>query len=183
MDASEIKKCADPSDPNRCQATQTGGKNQCLNLAVPGGRTCLVHGGNMAINRQEKELSNNYRLQRWKGRVQELSTGNDVKSLREEIGILRMILEERLNDCNDSHSLILQSGPLGDLVLKIEKVVVSCHKLEGSMGRLLDKQALIIFAGSVVEIISRHITDGNVLDKISDEILSKIPGGENNESV
>jgi len=80
-------------------------------------------------------------------------------------------LEVQINSCNDSVELMLSSGPISDLVLKIEKVVSSCHKLEGSMGQLVDKAALLQFAHQVVSIISKHIEDSAVLSQIADEIL------------
>ena len=57
-----------------------------------------------------------------------------------------MILEEVLNKCKDSKDLILKSSVISDLVVKVEKLVSSCHKMEGSMGQLLDKSAILQFA-------------------------------------
>jgi len=43
---------------------------------------------------------------------------------------------------------------IANLVDKIEKTVASCHKLDASMGQLMDKQALIQFADTVIAAIA-----------------------------
>jgi hypothetical protein len=100
---------------------------------------------------------------------------DDVKSLREEIAILRICLEQRLNKCNDAMDMILQSGAISDMVMKINTVVQSCHKLEGSMGHLLDKQAILQFAQVVIGIVGSVLKDHpEHINTIADEILATI---------
>lgn len=87
-------------------------------------------------------------------------------------------MEERMATCHDATDLILQSGPISDLVMKIEKVVGSCHKLEGAMGQLLDKQAILLFASQVIQIISEHITDAALVNLIADKITQSLGGAD-----
>lgn len=115
----------------------------------------------------------NYRLTKWRDRIHNHADSTQVKSIREEIGILRILLEERLNTCNTSAELMLNSQAIGDLVTKIEHVVTSCHKLESQMGQLLDKQAIIKFAARVVEIIT-SIIDGFLVDGTLTEELATL---------
>ena len=84
-------------------------------------------------------------------------------------------MEERLNKCSDATDLILQSGPISDLVMKIEKVVASCHKLEGQMGTLLDKQAILQFAQAVISIIASELEGQEaIIDAIATKILTSL---------
>jgi hypothetical protein len=103
----------------------------------------------------------NYRLATFhlRARLEQLGVSPGIKSLRDEIAILRALLEQRLEQCKDTTDFILQSGPISDLKLKIEKLVASCHHLEGSMGQLLDKQAILQFASVVIDIISEELKD------------------------
>lgn len=143
-------------DPHRCQAITTQG--QCRLKAVEGGSYCLVHGGQHQIKSQEKAALKNYRLKQWQARVGEFSDSKEAKNIRDEIGILRLLLEERMNQCKDSHDLMLQSQAISRLVQDIEKTVTSCHRLETQLGQTMDKQALIQFASKVVTIVSEVLS-------------------------
>lgn len=170
-------KRVEEDDPHRCQAVNARG--QCWNQAVEHdgtfGTHCLAHGGNKQINAMKTSSKNNYRLTKWQAQLERHSGSDQLKSLRDEIGILRMILEEKLNQCQTNLDLMLHSHQISDLVVKIDKVVTSCHKLEGSMGQLLDKQAILQFAMVVIDIISTTLKDNpEAIDEISNKILAEI---------
>jgi hypothetical protein len=143
-------------------------------MAVENGTNCIAHGGVRQESAIRDAALKNYRLQLWEQKVGDKAGSNHIKSLRDEIGILRVILEERLNRCKDATDLMLQSGPIGDMVMKIDKVVTSCHKLEGSMGQLLDKAAILQFAGEVISILGDEIQDEELLARIADRITNVI---------
>lgn len=156
----------------RCQAI--GGYGQCPYKQVPGSSYCPMHGGNVAAEKATAESIRVYRLAKWQHRVNEVADHSKVKSLREEIGILRVVLEETINICSDSHELLLYASRITDTVTKIEKLVASCHRLEAATGATLDKQQALQLAAVMVEIISRHVTDQDALDGIGNEIVSAI---------
>lgn len=66
--------------------------------------------------------------------------------------------------------MILQSGALSELILKIEKLVTSCHKLEKDMGVTIEKNQVINMAESIVAVVNKHVTDKVVMAKIVEEI-------------
>ena len=163
----------EPDDPRRCQGNDAHG--QCRIRAVEGGTYCPIHGGSKQLEKIQKAAVRDYRLGQWQARVEEFGDSSQVKSLRAEIGILRLMMEERMRMINDATDLLLQSGPISDLVLKIEKVVTSCHKLEGSMGQLLDKQAVLQFANVVIGIIGEElVTQPEVVGRVADRIIAAI---------
>jgi hypothetical protein len=177
-----IKRC-EADSPNRCQALGAQG-SQCLNEAMrlsdgTFAKNCSFHGGVDEENKKSTHRQNMYRLAKFGERVKDFASHNQVKGLRDEIGILRMVLEERLNRCQDNDELILSSNVIGDLVLKIERLVTSCHKLEASMGQLLDRQQIIQFAEAVVKVVADHIQDpaalaliAGAIERITEEQLS-----------
>lgn len=117
----------------------------------------------------------NYRLTKWQARLSEKADAEGLKSLRDEVGILRICLEERLEQCKEPMDLILHSGPISDMVMKIERVVSSCHKLEGSMGQLLDKQAILQFAQVIIGIIGEELAgQENKIATIADRIVESV---------
>jgi len=173
----EIEKIEYEAQEGRCQAVNS--KGQCLNMAYKDSKFCLAHGGNKSAQAQEAKNIRNYQLAKWNDRLERFGNSDGIKSLRDEIGILRMMMEERLNLCNDAQDLVLQSGPISDLVMKIDKVVTSCHKLEGAMGQLLDKAALVQFAGEVISIIG-DVLQGqeDKTDEIAERILIAMNSNE-----
>lgn len=176
---SQFERIKDPADPNRCQATIRS-KGQCINKAYTGSRYCLAHGGNVAKKEQEKVSLRNYHLTKFYARAQRMGESTQVKSLRDEVGILRMMLETKLNECQTDYDLMLSSSIISDLIIKIEKVVNSCHKLEGSMGELLDKSAILQFASSVINIIGSEIADEEVISRIANRILQELGDDQGN---
>ena len=144
----------------------------CPNCKVKGSNFCVIHGANAGLQATNNEIVRNYRLNRWKQRVGELADNNSIKSLREEVGILRVILEEMLNQCEDSTDLLLFSQRMSDLVMKIEKLVSSCDRLENRMGLLLGKDSVLQLAATYVQIINNHVTDPNIIEQISEEMIT-----------
>lgn len=171
--ADNIKRVPYPEHPNRCQAIGRG--EQCMMFAVEGGSNCNMHGGNKQLASIEAASLRNYNLTKFRAQLERHSNSDHIKSLRDEVGILRMMMETRLNKCHDEMDLMLQSGPIADLVLKIDRLVTSCHKLEGSMGELMDKTAVIQFANVIIgiigEVLSEHPEELNI---IAERILSTL---------
>lgn len=157
------------SPSEKCEAvTKSGPCPYCKSRKT---NFCELHGANSRRNTNNEEVVRNYRLQRWKSRVGELADSSNIKSLREEVGILRMLLEEMLNNCKDSTDLLLYTHRISDLVLKVERLVTSCDKLENKMGLLLSKDSILQLAATYVQIINNHVIDPDVIEKISLEML------------
>lgn len=153
----------------RCLAN-TGTRGQCPNTKQFETNYCAAHGANKGIESRNNKEVRNYRLQRWQKRVTEFADNDQIKSLREEVGILRMILEEMLNKCETTTDLLLYSSRMADTVMKIEKLVTSCDKLENKMGLLLSKGAVLQLAGVYVEIIHEFIPDPDIVEAISSKM-------------
>lgn len=163
-----------PDSPERCQGRYKHG--QCPFAFIPGSKYCIMHGGHVVEKSKDKTNQRSYRLDKWRSRVSEFADDERVKGLREEIGILRVVLEETMNSCKDTTDLLIYSAKIADLVTRIEKIVSSCHRLEASTGMLLDKSAALHLASVIVEIIGRFVTDENAVDSISNEIVTAILG-------
>ncbi len=171
--------------PDQCQMIIRG-KCQCTNKKAPDSDYCPMHGG---VPR-ERQKANNYRIERYRVRLREFTESDQVKSLRDEIGLLRILVEERFNRIDGHSDLLLHSGPLSDLIMKIEKVVVSCHKLEGSMGKLVDRAAILRFASEIVQLVTEEIDSrlsipeierNELIDKIGDRIMSSLENLDSQE--
>jgi len=171
MDELQFERCEE-DDPDRCQGiSQSTG--QCPFKAVPGTKNCPRHGANKTLAKAEAARVKQYRLQIWQERLDEFSESNEVKSLREEIGILRLVMETMLVNCKNTNELLIYSSKISDLATKIEKLVSSCHRLEGSLGLTIDKSTALTFAQTIVDIIAEHV-QAEVMDEISESIINAL---------
>lgn len=159
-------------DPRRCQAVRPT-VGQCMNRAVDGSNYCYAHGGNKGEEKKKKQNMNNFRLNMHKERAEELNNSDEITSLKDEVTLLRILIEERWNRCSNQQELLLSSGPLSDLIMKCSALVEKCHKLDTKLGNLLDRSKIIQFAQIIIEIISKHV-DEEILESISSEIDSAL---------
>jgi|SRR6516162_9673598 hypothetical protein len=162
----------DPDSPERCQGIIKNG--QCPWKRIPNSEFCIVHAGGTKEKCNLDASVRNYRLAIWQSRVNEFADSSTIKSLREEIGISRMVLENIIVKCQDDNDLLLYSSKIADHVSKLQTTVALCHKLEERTGFLLDKSAILQIAGQIIEIISRYIDSPDILELISGEIIDSI---------
>jgi DNA repair exonuclease SbcCD ATPase subunit len=163
----------EPDDPERCQSVSPR-SGQCPYKSAHGSKYCQRHGANKHVEAERKKSLKLYRLQIWQQRLEEFAESEQATTLRNEIAILRITLEEILNKCQDNNALLLYSQKISDLALKIEKLITSSHRIEKSLGQLLDKSTALNFAGQVVDIISQHVEDPAVVDAISNSMIDAL---------
>lgn len=169
----EVKRATGPAD--RCQFVTRTGQCNCAREGLAD--FCASHGG--AITVKPKRI---YALTHYKARLERFADDPNRKTLHEELGILRMMLESILNRCSDDHELIMQSGPISELVGKVERLVISADKLDQRAGQLLDKSVLLKFASSVVDIIANHFGDDPRVNQVADDILKALGDKDENNS-
>ena len=168
----EVKRIDSPEDPNRCQGITRLG--QCQQVKMEHSSYCATHGGTHGEKAHVQQSKDMYRLAKYNTRLRELSNHDGVKSLRDEIGILRILMEEKLNQCGDPLDLMTNAPIISDLAVKIEKLVSSCQKVEGLTGNLLDKQAILQFADQVISIIGDEFDDAEKLARVADRIIKAL---------
>lgn len=169
----EKRKRVAEDDPRRCQ--QVCGKYQCYYQAVDGSTYCCMHAGNQNNKNwqaAEKTKMHNYRLACYRARVEEFAENPHVKSLREEVGVLRLLLEETINKCQTTSDLMIYSNKISGLVIQIEKLVTSCNNIETKTGQLLDRSVVIKLVEQMMGIINNYIDDPDLLNQLSDDMGS-----------
>lgn len=171
-----LQKCTDPADPNRCQGV--GSQGQCWNLAADRAQMCMMHGGNMQQNKAIQEDRDMYQVDMYRARIARQKGHPEVKSLTNEIALLRMMLEEKLRSCTDNTTLLLHAASISELIMKIDKLVNSCHKLEKNMGLHLDKAVLLQFSAEIVALIGNVCKNKNEISQLADGILEIVANVE-----
>lgn len=159
-----------PDDPHQCQGTSTG-YGRCPFQAMQDEQGnwmiyCARHGGVQEQRRSKEAEKGLYNLHRWTNRVNTLQKHEEAKGLAAELAILRMMLENKLLHCQDQASLILSSGSISDIIVKIEKLVRSVSYLNKQNGLLVDKAAVEKLASTLLDTVAEYILDGNVLEEI-----------------
>lgn len=167
----ELITVTEPGQLDRCQGITRFG--QCEFVAIEGNQFCKYHISSTMSHREKKNIGV-LRINIYRARLEELIEHPEVKSLREELGLLRILLEEELNSCRNATDLMLKSNRIADLIMRIEKIVVSVHKLEKSSGLLLDKSAAIQLAAQFVDIINQEVKDPILIDRIATKLISTI---------
>mgnify|MGYP003498963226 FL=1 len=170
------ERVTDERDPFRCQGIIQGGTHagQCFYKALVGSKCCALHGGNKAVEAEKKQAVRNYRLQQYEERVGQLSNNPDIKSLREEIGITRMVLENILNQCDNANKLLIYTDKISQLVNQITKVVEACQRMDEKSGSLLDRKLVMIIGDAIVTILADYIKDPDILNAIGVKICECI---------
>ena len=154
----EIKRIDSDDDPERCQVTiATSG--QCRNKAVPGSTYCAVHGGNKAAEAQAKQKVRGYLVGKWRQKLDHHADNDNIKDLREDIGVMRMLVENILNLCSTENDLLMYSSKIADLVTRIEKLVSSCQRLEVQLGGMLDKNSALRLGQEIALMLTVLIMD------------------------
>ena len=158
---------------NRCQARGDAGEGQCKFIAVEGFKYCPKHAGPGPMLAEKRKV-HQYMLELWQTRVDEFAEGEDVKTLRGEIGIMRMMVESIISRCTNAADLHLYSGKIAQLVGQIQTLVVSTDKLETRLGMILDKAGALALGAQIVEIIVSEISDPSIQDRVSNRIIDVV---------
>lgn len=181
MSENVFQRC-EPDDPSRCQAT--GGTGQCPYRAVgtrangqaewEGSKYCPRHGGNKFAEAQRKESARLYLSAKWKEKIGNQAYHPKYKSLREEMGILRMTLETRLDFCQSAQDLLMYSGSITELVREIGKMAKVAHGIEKDMGHLLDKDQAEAWVMQLLQLIGNYVTDPDQLQKLAEDMVASL---------
>ncbi len=174
VDMTGWERIKEPEDPRRCQANSAQG--QCLLVRCDQSDYCPIHGGAKKQKALAKQTYRNYQSKTYRDRLNRFAEGDGLKSLRDEIGILRMMTEAILNRCDTDHDLIMKSTPLASLVMQINTLVTSCQKMDVSLGTMMDKAQATQMMVEVIDVIAKYV-DEEKLDAIIEDIQSILSGG------
>jgi len=111
---------------------------------------------------------------RFQTRMAELGTADEIKSLRDEVAIARMLIEERLNKIKTDQDLFTATGAINSLLLTVEKLVSRSHILEQNLGQLYHRSTVVQLMQAVVEVIDDEVRPLSGGVKAIDRIVKRI---------
>jgi len=160
----------------RCEFTYRQG--QCSEEAIEGCRFCSLH-TNIDPEKHQKRLYNLLKF-KYRSRYEEIGDHESLRSLRDEVAIAKMMLEQSFNLINDDSEFMASRADLAHQLATIEKLTASMLKMETSLGTLISKPTLLKIAGDIVKILLEKLQDipnhEMIIDDISAEILKTIDG-------
>lgn len=173
----KFERVSSPDDPNRCQATHANlGQCPFRGMKKEDGtfqKYCARHQGGNVVG-EIKQSMDLYRAAQWQARIKGHSEHPSLKTLHNEVGICRILLEERLSQCKDTTELLMASSTISELLDKIQRLVSSCHKLDKDLGQMLDKAQALKLAADFVQIINQFIDDPFILETIAEELIASV---------
>lgn len=175
-----MDRVTDPADPTRCKGASNDG--QCRNVAEEGSDYCRAHGGRVEDSRRL------YLLQKakYRQRLAQLKDHEEIKSLREEIALCRMMIEERLNMVKTDTELLAAYSTVNSLLLTMERLIKTSHQIEQNLGALLAKPTVILLGQSIVQILIEELKGipqyEERVDSITDRLFLTIEQATNEES-
>ena len=107
-------------------------------------------------------------------RLAQLSEHEQIKSLRDEIALARMLIEERFNKVKNDSDLISAFGPINTALLTVERLVKSAHSIEQNLGALLSKPTVLALGQSISQVIVEELEGVDDYEAIVDRINQRI---------
>lgn len=162
----------DDSELERCDYMTSNG--QCPYKRVAGTNRCEIHAYHNNQQTLQTQARRIYLAAQWAAQTGPFETPEQVKNLREEIGILKLTLMKIMQSCKSDQDLLMRSSSISELVVKIGKVVETAHKMDLAYGKLLDKEHLTAFGTKVIDLVSQFIKDPDVLKKFAHALVDEI---------
>lgn len=162
---------------NRCQHSRT--VNQCKFSVVEGQQWCKYHLALHDAKYRNQNKLKRYRLVSHYSRVSEICGLDDFKSLREEIGMLSVLLEQVWNQCHTPFDFTMNQHRIESIIEKITKCQLMNHKLEANLGQVLDRQTLAVFVDEIIKIISDKVPEPERLKEIGEGIATAMERAKN----
>lgn len=142
----------DRDSPDRCKANDKNG--QCLFKAVQDGK-CRRHMGRYAT--YQKQLIRRYEIQQYNHKIKHFSNDPSIKNLYDEVAILRLTLENLMNQASTPELLNIYADRITKLVGSIKDVVLACHKMDTATNTLIGKEVIFNMTQTFINIVSKSV--------------------------
>lgn len=170
-----MDRVTDLADPNRCKGAAPDG--QCRNVAEPRSEYCRAHGGSDALALEEERSM--YLLTRHRGKVARFAEHEEAKTLRDEIAMVRTLIQEHWNRMDNTDAgLISSSGELNRLWTTLDKLMKTGEAIDRNHNLTLSKTTIIVFGREVVSILKEELKGvpefEDKIDRITTRMLDTI---------
>lgn len=154
---------------HKCQAkVKNGGRTgqPCTRWAVEGAKFCAKHKGLKVGRPLITGRQSRYKNETLGESINKFRNDPDIKCIRDEIAVLRALLENAMKRIEDSASAIALTPALEELCNNIGKQVERLVKIEDGLKLTVSVVDIHVMVNQVVEILSQEVDDERTLDKI-----------------
>ena len=153
-----------PSRENRIMSLDTC--KYCDRVTEPDSEFCSSHGG------KSNYTFNSDRIRNAVSRKQHSDT---LFSLREEVGLMRHVIESTINNNSDDESALAAiSGLVTSQVETLSRILTSCQKLEIVSSTVMSIEEVNVLCSDIASIISDHVDDVEVVKSIATAIDDRL---------
>lgn len=154
--------------PRVCQGNV--GTGPCCYEAVEGAQFCSLHGAGATGSGQARRELKNYRLNNIFGdRVKELGASPGIKSLTDEIALLRVSLEVIFNSIKNENEMYLYIDKIEKLTKGIQSLLETLQKLQEKNKELLGRDTVIAIFDQLMEKICERVHDPDIILALAED--------------
>lgn len=147
---------------------KSGKNGSCPRLAVEGSLFCERH-------TNESDRVQTYLIEDAALRASfERQSHANLYSLREEVCLIRAMINDRLNICRCEAERLVAYREIGTWIGTVDKLVNSLNKLEKETSQILTKETLLTIGAALVTVISEELKKIEGHEKVIDAISVRI---------
>jgi len=165
-----------PDHPEACQGNT--GNGPCCYKRDDNSLYCSIHGGGSSSAAGERRELQNYKLNSaFAGRAQDFSNSPRIKSLTDEIAILRTSLETVFNGIKNENEMLLYVDKLDKLATSISKLIMNLQNIQEKNKELLGREVVMSIFDQILEKIVVRVGDPDVIKCLADDAYEIILKG------
>ena len=166
-----MDRVTDPADPRRCKASV--GSGQCMTVAEEGSDYCRVHAGSY---RPPEKGMRQYLLAKAqdRARLAAFAEHDDIKSLRDEIALTRMMIEGLWNSAQSDTERLAVYGRVNNHIVTLERLVKTCNQIEERLGSLLAKPTLLRLGQQICQLLVDRLAGLPNYEQIVDTLIRDV---------
>lgn len=165
-----MERVTDLADPRRCKASI--GAGQCMTVAEEGSDYCRVHAG--SYQPPEKGLRQYLLARAGPHRLAAFAEHDDIKSLRDEIALTRMMIEGLWNSAQSDVERLAVYGRVNSHILTLERLVKTCNQIEERLGTLLAKPTLLRVGQQICQKLVHRLEGLPNYEQLADTLIRDV---------
>lgn len=165
-----------PDHPEACQSNT--GNGPCCYKREPNSLFCAIHGGGASSAAGERRELQNYKLNSvFADRASQLSNSPRIKSLTDEIALVRTALETVFNSIKSENEMVLYVDRIEKLSTTVSKLITTLQNIQEKNKELLGREVVMSIFDQILEKIVQRVGDPDVIKCLADDAYEIILKG------
>lgn len=156
---------------------------QCKYKRVDGSQYCPRHGANKEIRKKAQMATYEFKRDDIRRQIAFLAADPLRYNLEEDLAIMRATLQDLINKIEPGRSLFEHSDTIGNMVMRIEKLVGSCLTQAQKCGLLMTPEEFYNSVEEIMQIVYDEVQDVEVIKRIAARISESLSEEDVREAV